>query len=433
MTRMRQLSETLASAELARAYTLTALAAAFSSFAIERLTSTVTLATIIGLLAVTGAAILFVRREELTLLRFAPSSLLAFLALALVSGLWSGSRSETLAGWLTLWGYAIIAITIGHVRDTLQTVRALGDTLRWLLGISLGAEVLAGILLDMPIPLLGIQGNLALGGPVQGLFGTRNMLGFVAVIALVTFAVEWRTRSVPRTAGVASVSLAALLAFLSSSPSVVVLATAIGIASSALAVVRHAPPQRRPMVQWALGALVLAGLVLAFALRHQIIRFLDAGSDLSTRADLWNTILDFVAQQPVLGWGWVGPWPRGEYPYTYINFLLDDAHGTALNAYFDVLLQLGSAGLVLLLVLGGVAVVRSWLVASARRSVVYAWTPLILATLAVESMFESFTLTGAGWMLFVLCALRAGQSRSWRETIDAAHTGTITALRHEEP
>src|SRR5690606_29006150 len=145
-----------------------------------------------------------------------------------------------------------------------------------------------------------------------------------------------------------------------------------------------------------------------------IIAWLGAGSDFSTRADLWNLILDFAAARPIQGWGWFGPWQRGEYPFTYINFLLDDSHQTALNAYFDTLLQLGAAGLVLFLLLGGVALIRPWLVASVRRSVVYAWTPLVLVTLAVDSMFESFTLAGAGWFMLVLCALRAGQTRSWR-------------------
>jgi O-antigen ligase len=115
----------------------------------------------------------------------------------------------------------------------------------------------------------------------------------------------------------------------------------------------------------------------------------------------------------------------------YINYWLGDHHETALNAFFDVLLQLGVIGLILFLLLGGVAIVRSWLVASARRSVVYAWTPLVLVTLAVDSMFESFTLAGAGWFMLVLCALRAGQSRSWRENIDAANTGVIPTLGAE--
>ncbi|CAH0129824.1 O-antigen ligase family protein [Microbacterium foliorum] len=431
MTSTHRLPDLFGSAEFARAYTIAVLTAVFASFTIERATSAVTLGTVIVALCALGAAILWVRREELSLLRIAPSSLLAFLAWAAISLAWSTDKSDTILGWLELVGFAFLAITVGHIRDTLQTVRALGDTLRLLLVVSLGLEILSGVLLDTPFSFLGIQGLLADGGPVQGIFGSRNMLGFVTVIALITFVIEWRSQSLTPRIAVPSIGLAAMLAFFSSSPTVLVLAAAVGVVTFALTIVRHAPTARRTLVQWVLGVLVALALAAAFALRHVIIALLDAGSDFSIRATLWNTILDFAALKPVEGWGWFGSWARGEFPFTYINFLLDDRHQSALNAYFDVLLQLGTAGLVLFLLFGGIATVRSWLVASIRRSVVYAWTPLMLVTLAVESMFESFTLVGAGWFMLVLCALRAGQSRSWRENIDAAHTGAIPTLRSE--
>ena len=81
---------------------------------------------------------------------------------------------------------------------------------------------------------------------------------------------------------------------------------------------------------------------------------------------------------------------------------------------------MGWVGLLLFAAMAGIALVRSWLVASERRSVLYAWTPLILIALLVDSMFESFTLSGFGWMMLALCVVMAGQSRSWRETMDAA-------------
>lgn len=419
----------LGSVEMARAYTLAVLGATFGSFAIERMTSTTTFAAIILLLGLLGAAIVFVRRDELSFLRLAPFSLLAFLALMLISVFWSTDRSDTLTGWAWTFGFAFMAITVGHIRDTLQTVRAIGDTLRVLLVASLAMEILSGILIDLPIVFLNIEGNLALGGPIQGLFGTRNMLGFVAIIALITFVIEWRTQSVIAPVAIPSVALAGFLGLLSASPTVLVLAVAVGVVTAALTIVRHTSAARRNIVQWMLGALATASLIVAFAFRHPIIAWMGAGSDFSTRADLWNQILDFVAIRPFQGWGWFGPWQPNEYPFSSINFLLNDHHQTALNSFFDVLLQLGIAGLLLFLLLGLVALIRSWLVASVRRSVLYAWTPLVLVTLAVDSMFESFTLTDAGWFMLVLCALRAGQSRSWRENIDAANTGVIPTLR----
>ncbi len=429
MSPTRAMTRLLRSVDAAKAFTLTALCAVFGSFAIQRMTSPVTLTTIVLVLCAVGAAILVARRRELSVLRIAPTSLLVFLILALASVVWSTDRSDTLLGWVSLAGYAFLAITIGHIRDTLQTVRAIGDALRVVLAVSLGLEILSGILLDMPIAFLGIEGALASGGPIQGVFGTRNMLGFVAVLALITFVIEWRTQSVIAQIAIPSIALAGFLALLSASPTVLVLAAATGVATVALTIVRHTRPERRGIVQWVLAVLVALALGIAFIFRHPIIRWMGAGSDFSMRADLWNMLLDFIAVRPLQGWGWFGGWPPQARPFSSVNFLLDEHHASALNAYFDALLQLGVAGLLLFLLLGGIALVRSWLVASTRRSVVYAWTPLILVTLAIDSMFESFTLGGIGWFMLVLCALRAGQSRSWRENIDAANTGVIPTLR----
>lgn len=423
-TPRRRLARTLASVEMARAYTTCALLAVFGSFAIGAFTSSATRNTIIAVLCAIGIGILWVRREELSPLRIAPSTLLAFLAWALASAVWSTASTTTLKGWAALAGYAVIAVVIGHIRDTLQTVRALGDALRILLGASLIAEIMSGILLDMPFPFLGIQGELANGGPIQGLFGTRNMLGLIAVIAVITFVVEWRSQSLSAVVAVPSVIVAGFLALFSASPTVLVLAAAVGVASVALVIVRQAPPAKRRPLQWTIGAVALAVLIAVAVFRQRVVALLDAGSDFNTRVELWTTLLGYVQQRPAQGWGWFGLWNNDLYPFNSINYFTNDHHGSALNAFFDTLLQVGAGGLLLFCLLGGIALVRSWLVASVRRSVVYAWAPLVLVALAVDSVFESFTLIDAGWFLLALCALRAGQSRSWRENIDAVQTSS---------
>lgn len=423
-TPRRRLARTLASVEMARAYTTCALLAVFGSFAIASFTSSATSNTIIAVLCVIGIGILWVRRDELTPLRIAPSTLLAFLAWTLASTVWSTATAASLRAWAALAGYAVIAVVVGHIRDTLQTVRALGDALRILLAASLIAEIMSGILLDMPFHFLGIQGNIAHGGPLQGLFGTRNMLGLIAVIAVITFVVEWRSQSLAAAVAIPSVVLAGFLALFSASPTVLVLAAAVGAASVALVMVRQAPSGRRRPLQWSIGAIVVAVLLATAVFRDRIITVLDAGSDFNSRVELWKAVLPYVQQRPVQGWGWFGLWSDELYPFNIINYLTNDHHGSALNAFVDTLLQVGAGGLLVFCLLGGIALVRSWLVASVRRSVVYAWTPLVLVALAVDSLFESFTLVDAGWFLLVLCALRAGQSRSWRENIDAAQTSS---------
>jgi len=413
----------LASAALARSYTIAVLGAVFAAFAIEKIAGRVTYVSIIVGLCVIGMGMLIARRREISLVRLVPTTVVLFVGWALVSVFWSQDATGSFWSWMSTAALAFLAVTIGHVRDTLQTARALGDVLRVLLSISLGVEIVTGILLDMPFRFLGIQGNIAQLGPIQGIFGTRNLLGFVAVIALITFLIEYRTQSVRVGLSVYSVVIAGGLAALSDSPTVLVLAVAVGLAVGALALVRHARPEGRSALQWTLGGIVVAGLAIGYAARHPIIAFLGAGSDFSMRVNLWNTMVDFLRSKPVQGWGWFGPWDQGEFPFSAINYGLRTSHATGLNAYFDVLLQLGWMGLLLFTAFAGVALVRSWLDASERRSVIYAWTPLVLVTLLVDSMFESFTLFGFGWLLLVLCAVRAGQSRSWRERIDASEGG----------
>lgn len=425
-----KLRDLLDSADFARAYALAAFGIVFSGYLIEHTAGLATLATMITGLCVVGVAILVVRRAELSLLRLVPTSIVLFIAWAGVTLLFPSGNAQSPASWVALVGFAIVAVVVAHVRDTLQTVRALGDVLRTLLTLSAFVELLSGVLLDMPFPFIQVQGNIALGGPVQGIFGTRNLLGLVAVIALVTFVIEMRTYSISRGLGIYSLVLGGGLAALSASPTVIVLCLAVAVSSGVLAIVRHTSAQARDRVQWVLGSIIVVGLGAAWALRGTIVSMIGAAQDVADRGDLWASILLYVRARAWQGWGWRGPWNPEDptaFPYNAINSA-GTHHASALNAYLDVLLQLGVVGLVLFLTACTVALVRSWLVASDRRSVLYAWTPLILVTLLVDSLFESFTLVSIGWMMLVLCSVRAGQSRSWRENIDAARSPETPGL-----
>ena len=408
----------LASAELARAFTVSVFTAVFGASAIQGLAGAVTYATIVAGLCLLGAAMLVARRREIEVLHLAPTTLVVFLMWAGASVLWSTDAARSAGGWTALVAVSFLGVVVGHVRDAHQSVRALGDVLRWLLAASLALEVLSGILWDTPIPFLGIRGDIAELGPVQGLFGSRNDLGVVTVIALLTFLVEWRTRSVRPATATASVALAAVLALLSGSPTVIVVAVSTVLAAAALTLVRALRPRRRRAAQIVLGLSVAVLLTVAWAQRVAIAAALDGRSDLSLRTDLWGEILRFSDSRPVVGFGWFGPWPATDAPFSALNFDLGQQHASALNAYLDVLLQLGWAGLLVFLVLCALALARSWLVAGERRSVVHTWAPLTLVVLLTVSLFESSVLSGAGLLLLVLCAVRAGQSRSWRERLE---------------
>lgn len=408
----------LASAELARAFALAVFVATFGGSAIRGAAGDVTYATILTGLCLLGGAMLVARRREVEILHLAPTTLVLFVVWAGASILWSTDALRSGTGWASLLGVSFLGIVVGHVRDAHQSVRALGDVLRWLLAASLVLEILSGILWDTPIPFLGIRGDIARLGPVQGLFGSRNDLGVVTVVALLTFLVEWRTRSVRPATAAASVILAALLAVLSGSPTVLIVAVVTALAAGALALVRALPPRRRRAAQVGLGLSVAVLSAVAWAQRLAIAAALDGRAELTLRTDLWGGILRLSDDRPVVGFGWFGPWDPAEAPFSTLNFTLGQQHASALNAPLDVLLQLGWVGLVVFLFLCALALARSWLVAGERRSVVNTWAPLTLVVLLTVSLFESSVLSGPGLLLLVLCAVRAGQSRSWRERLE---------------
>lgn len=414
------LPDLLRSAAFARAYALTAIAAAFLSTAVGRVAGATTLATIVTGLVVLGVSVLVLRRDELSVIGFAPTSLVAFVAWALISFSWAldGAHGRALSSWLTLAAWTIVAITVAHIRDTLQIVRAVGDVLRWLLSASLAIEVLSGIIFDAPLARLGVQGLIAYGGPVQGLFASRNLLGFVTVIALVTFIIEWRARSVPRPVAVYSIVLAALLAAFSGSPTALVVAAFTLLAVLLLSLARRTERAARRRLNAVIASIAGAGILGLWILHRPIALFLANRSGFASRVELWSAIRVWIGQRPVTGWGFFGSWEGDPFPTNIIDLTVAKENDSALNAYVDVVMQLGGVGLLLFCAFAALALVRAWLAGSDRRSVVYSWLPLMLVVLLVESVFESYTLTNVGWFLLVICAVRAGQERSWRTSID---------------
>ncbi len=420
------------SAAFASAYALTTIGALFSSHLLTRLMGAAGYGAVIVGLCVVGVGLLIVRRREIRLVQLMPTTLVVFMAWLLMTAFWARDPAESVAGWLQLAAPTLLAITIAHTRDTLQIVRATGDVLRTLLIGSLAIEIFSGILIDMPIRFLGVAGNLAEGGPIQGLFGTRTRLGLVTMIAVISFLVEWRTRSVRPGVAVFSVTLAGVMAVFTASPIVLVMAVIVALATGILVAVRRTPPPLRTTLQWSIAAVLAVGALLVYLFRQTIITRLNAEPDFLVRSRLRNEVLDMVELRPVHGWGWYGSWPADTLPFNVIRLNTGRNHMSALNALLDILLQAGWVGLVLFAAFALVALARAWVTASERRSTVYTWPALILIVLLVDSVVESAILADFGWFLLVVCATKASLVRGWRsETHLDRLPGVPPALPHE--
>ena len=368
---------------------------------------------LVGLIALSLGS-LYARRASIDWAGLVPISLLLFVGWAGVSVFWSQYQWATVGGIVYLVAFTVLGLYVALVRDTIQIVRGFGDVLRFLFVVSLVLEVFSGLLIDTPIPFLGIDGNLDRGGPISGLLGNRNELGLLAVIGAVSFAIEWRTRSVTPAVALGSVSLAMITLILTRSPIAWGTAAVALVAILVLYGIRRLPMEQRRV--WQFVALAVAGVtaLTVWFFRSPIVDALNAGGELNYRLRLWQQIWSLVPLHSVEGWGWVGQWNTDIPPYFQLGLGSGRPSTSAVNAFLDVWLQLGIIGVALFVLLVGLAFVRSWLLAVRERSVIFTWPAVVLSALLTASLAESGILIEFGWLTFVICCVKASQNLSWR-------------------
>ena len=364
-----------------------------------------------------AALSLAARRREIEWRGILPVSLLAFFAWALFSILWSEYTWASAGGVLYSLAFAFLGAFIALSRDLIQVVRALGDAMRAILLASIVVEVIAGILIDTALPFLGVTGALAEGGPIQGIAGTRNALGFLAGLAILTFWIELRTRSVRRVVSIPFLVLAGLMVILSRSPVTIVVLGVVGMAGLLLLLLRRIPSAARATLQPIILVVAIVAAAVSWVFRVRILNFLDAASDFDARIGVWQSLSKLSDLHPVEGWGWVGLWPQRVFPFSTVELPSGRHAGSALNAYVDTWFQLGLIGLVLLILALGLGFARAWLVASEARSTVNVWPALTLALLGATGLAESYLIGEGGMVLVVAACIAAARKRSWRKAL----------------
>ncbi|WP_291046295.1 O-antigen ligase family protein [Herbiconiux sp.] len=406
--------EFFGSTRFARVLTLAILGTAFLSFPLRSMIGWPGLIAIVSALVVFAALSFVGRWHDLDWHGLLPISLLVFVAWCAVTLLWSSYLPSTLNGLLYQLAYAFLGVYIAVVRDLIQVVRALGDVLRVVLTASLAVEIVAGLLLDTPVPFLNVTGSIASGGPVQGILGTRNMLGFVAMLAIVTFAIELATRSIRRGIGIYSAAIAVLAAVLSGSPVTLGVAVVTGIAAVILLALRRAAPETRRGWHFVLLAVSLLGLIVGYLARGGILALLSERREFTYRLEIWRELWRLIDLNALEGWGWTGFWRSNVSPFFALDVIGNRSHTSALNAFVDVYFQTGLVGFVIFVGFVALAFGRAWVLAASRKSIVFLWTALVIVVLVATSMAESAVLVEYGWLLLVICSVKAARDLSWR-------------------
>ncbi len=407
------------SARFSSALTQTIIGTELGSLFIRQLIGWAGLLGILATLMILATFSFLARRDTVEWHGLLPISLLIFVGWAGISVFWSQYRWATLGSVVYLGAVTALGIYVALIRDTIQIARAFGDVLRVALVLSLVLEIFSGVLVDAPLHFLFIQGNLAGLGPLQGIFGTRNQLGIVTLIAIVTFGTELRTRSIQRPLAIGSLILAGLLLLLSRSPIAIGSFVVVGLAALALYGLRRIPAERKRFWQIGLLALTVAVVAIVWAARTSIINALSASAELKLRLQLWQPMRLYIQVHQLEGWGWVGHWRQDVPPFQAFPNYFDSTPTSGLNAYLDVWFQVGFIGLLAFLGLVALTFIRSWLLASRQRSFVYAWPALVLVVLLTTGLAESSLLVEFGWLTFVVCCVKASRELSWRTAFAA--------------
>ena len=376
-------------------------------------------AVIVGVGAVIALIALLAGNPGKTLLRV-PVPLALLLALMALSFIWSQYRGFTGIALAAQIGTTIFALFLANQFGWRQLLNIFANTLRFVLGASLLFELVAAVFGPIkPIfpnyegneppsaSYLWSQGNLFDGDRIQGIMGNANLLAFTAVLGIMVFLVEYIVTHKKRSLPFSSLILAVLLAALAKSAGMT-LAIAL-IAFAALIAIFSEGRDRATRHRiygygiWALVGVAVFGLIY----RTELFDLLGRSPDASGRFYIWGEVLNLIWEKPLEGWGWISYWVPGVEPFEGLIVINKVPMYQAHNAFLDIWLQLGIAGLVLLVWLMMQGFNRLWAVAVRHTNPLYLFPLFGFLVIAAQSLTESRLLIEISWVLLVLLTTKS--------------------------
>lgn len=392
-------------------------------------------AAAIGIVSFLVSVILWAAVRPRVQWRRLPWYALAYLVWAVASLLWTHWQGATLATASLLIVTTVGALFVGAVLTWREIVRTLASALKWMLSLSILFELWVSLVWGGPIlphfvrpteqvedPIvLWSRDNLFDGGRIQGVFGNANALAYVALLAIIVFAIRIASRAPRRPALVLWTLLALYLFVRAGSATATVSAVAVVVVLVTVLVMRTTSRAgERTRYYLVYGVVALGGLIAAWVLRDRVFTALGRSSDLTGRESIWEQVIERAVQHPVIGWGFSTPWIPSEPLFD--RWIID--HGQTVmqahNMWIDVFFQLGAVGVVLIAAAYVAFIWRSWffavdrprwdLVADRPYTAVSLLPTLTVTVLLVQGLAESTPLLNWGWFLLILFAFKIKQA-----------------------
>lgn len=363
-----------------------------------------------------------------------PWFVVAFVAWATLSLLWSAWPQTTALTLLLLWITTVQALFVGGVLTWRELVRAAASALKWVMALSLLFELWVAVVIqepvlpgfvvekaDDPIEYWSRNNLFDWGERIQGIMGNANLLAPVALVAIIVFAIRIAAGAPRRVLLWIWIALSAYLFYRASSATAYVAAAAVAVVLTTVLLMRRT---RRPgeRTRYYIGYAVVGfgGLAALYFLRDTLFTALGRGSDLTGREGIWEKVLARAEERPWLGWGYATPWAPWDPAF---DGWIEDHGQTVLqahNMWVDIRMQLGWIGVALLAVLYLAFVWRSWFFAVDRPrwdlrddrpySSLTLLPTLVGAIVLVQGLAESAPLLLWGWMFVVMLGAKIKQS-----------------------
>ncbi|MBH0116112.1 O-antigen ligase family protein [Salinibacterium sp. NG253] len=369
-----------------------------------------------------------------------PYPLIAFMALATLSLAWSFYPGATALGLLNTWLTVIGALAVATSFSWQEMLDATARALRILLGLSIAFELLVATIIRHPVAPLAPQPELTVnpdgplpimllwsrnvlfdaldGGRIQGIVGNANHLGFLALLALIVFAIQWAQGTTKRFTSITWLALAGLTLFLARSATVTLALVAVIVTATAILIIRTRRTSRSSAVaQITFVALTAAAIAAALMFRESVFALLSKSEDLTGRAEIWQNVSELAQQRPGFGWGWVSVWMPWAEPFAGLAQRNGVVQVQAHDVWLDIWLQLGFVGVAFFGALVLTTLIRTWSLATDRPqraagerlafTASSVWPVLVMIALAVQSIPESRLLGEYGLYLLVIIAVKA--------------------------
>jgi O-antigen ligase len=304
--------------------------------------------------------------------------LAALVLLALFSFLWAETPALALRRAISALGATLLGVALAVRLSLEDQLRLLSWLFRIITLLSLACIVL--------LPSYGISDSVA--REWRGIFDYKNALGFAMALSIL---VEWHLPAHTRfsnTLNRLAMLASAVLLFFSGSltPTLALAGSLLIIEMYKLATQRLRIPRRATV----LAALLMVsfGAMLLSVNNERITSALGRSSDLTGRTEIWSSVVSYILERPVLGYGYSGFW----YGAFSQSSAVDLAMGTMImyshNGYLEILLNLGAVGFVLTLVFLGSGIKRAFYCSECNRSSMGLWPLAFLLFFVLQNFGE---------------------------------------------